>query len=155
MNRRGGFVPCFYANGTMYRESPFHYLTHRMLEAMDRMDLTTLQKLTEPDFSRVEANAGLLLSRDEWLVFLWQQWQVRETLGVQWHSEIRDYRDIQTVDLACSMFILSRQIDTLDLNERTHFAVTLIWRFTDAEWKACRWHASLWNESRGILSADE
>jgi len=127
----------------MYQESPFHYLTRQWLEAIDQMNLTTLQKLTEPDFSSVETDAGVLLSRAEWLASLQQQWKVRETLIVQWRSEIRDYRDIQTVHLACSMFTLNRRIDTLDLSERTHFAVTLIWRFTDAEWKACRWHAGL------------
>jgi|GEM_PF-3065292 len=139
----------------MYQESPFHYLTRQWLAAVDQMNLTTLQKLTEPDFSSVETDAGILLSRAEWLASLQQQWKVRETLGGQWRSEMRDYRDIQTVHLACSMFTLNRRIDTLDLSERTHFAVTLIWRFTDAEWKACRWHASLLNQDNGILSAND
>jgi hypothetical protein len=139
----------------MYQESPFHYLTRQLLEALDQMNLTTLRKLTEPDFSSVEANPGLLLSRAEWLVSLQQQFKVRATLGIQWHSEMSAYQDIQTVHLACSMFTLSRRIDTLDLSERAHFAVTLIWRFTDAEWKACRWHAGLLKEADEILSADD
>jgi hypothetical protein len=142
----------------MYQESPFHYLTRQWLEAFDQMNLATLQKLTNADFSNVtsekESEEVLLQNYAEWLSSVQQAFNVRKMLGIQWRSELKDYRDIQAPQLACSMFTLVRQIDTLDLREKFDFSVTLVWRFIDEEWKASRWHASLFKRVPGSPPAN-
>jgi hypothetical protein len=130
----------------MYQESPFHYLARHWVEACDRMNLSGLETLAWDDLTVVETDEEnepvLLGSKEAVLAFFQNGFRVRQMIGKKWRTEIEDYHDVQTSELSYSSFRLVRQVDTLDLREKFQYAVTVVWQFTNHEWRAARWHVT-------------
>lgn len=142
-------------------QSPFYEQTQAMFNAINTLQLDDLRTLVADEYGIVdidpEGKTVVINSVDEWETYMAENFAAMQDANAALSTEVKSYHGEVMGDMGYSVV---RFIQTVDLHVRTlhsHCVATIVWKYTDGQWKEARWHCSLEKldvETDGIAAAD-